>query len=436
VALYDARMQAASIKFDDTKEARRRNRPLLERAMELDPQSAAVLFARAMWDDLDDEEREVLFREAMHRDPGNSRGLIAFVDFLTVIEGWMTAEQVRGSGVYTTRYPIPAQFSSAREVEVTRLLERAIEIDPLSAPARYRQLSMQGQEEANMEGLLALDPRYYPALHRVAWVRWLFRDSPSQAIDLIEKAIAIDPENPVARMHAVPFYLDIDDPAAAADVASATRASATSAAPTLALAAGDWRRASAAARREDSYVVESIPSLAHYYALRDAALRTGDYGDAERRLCNTFGMSLRGPVEVSLWNRRAWVLLAHLQLAQGRRADAQRMLDAVIAWIDADRIHGPTYNQRTRAQALMLLGRRDEALRALATSFQIDRDHVDWWYTLERDPVFDEVRDTPEFQALEPDVRRFVARERAIVEEMRRRGEIPLRESKVAAAGN
>jgi tetratricopeptide (TPR) repeat protein len=392
-----------------------------------------------MWDDLDDETREALFREAMRQDPNNSRGLIAFVDFLEVINGWVRGEDVRGSGVYTTRYGDDAQDSDARRAEITRLLAHVIEIDPLSAPARFRQLSLETMsrelEETKMEGLLALDPGYYPALQRVAWVRWLFRDSPSQAIGLIEKAIAIDPDNPVARMHAIAFYLDIDDLAAAADVAAATRTSATSAAPTLALAAGDWRTASAAARRAESYVLESLPSLGPFYALRDAALRTGDYADAERWLCKMFGMSLRGPVEVTLWNFRSWVLLAHLQLAQGRKADAERMLAAVIAWVDADRIFGPVYNQRTRAQALMLLGRRDDALHALATSFHVDRDHVDWWYTLERDPVFDEVRDTPEFEALAADTQKFVARERAAVEEMRRRGEVPSRPPGSSAAG-
>jgi hypothetical protein len=49
--------------------------------------------------------------------------------------------------------------------------------------------------------------------------------------------------------------------------------------------------------------------------------------------------------------------------------------------------------------------------------------------------VWNEVRDTPEFQALVADVRRFVARERASVEEMRRRGEIPSRPSDIAVAG-
>jgi hypothetical protein len=75
----------------------------------------------------------------------------------------------------------------------------------------------------------------------------------------------------------------------------------------------------------------------------------------------------------------------------------------------------------------MLLGRRDEALRSLAAAYAVDHDHTEWWYTIERDPVYDEVRETAEFRALAADARRHAARERAAVEELRRQGKIPRR---------
>ena len=112
---------------------------------------------------------------------------------------------------------------------------------------------------------------------------------------------------------------------------------------------------------------------------------------------------------------------------QGNTARANQVLNAVIAWIDADDKYGPVKNLRTRAQALMLLGRRDEALKDLAAGFAVDRDHTEWWYTIERDPVYDEVRGTAEFRALAADAQRFAARERAAVDEMRRQGKIPYR---------
>jgi hypothetical protein len=93
------------------------------------------------------------------------------------------------------------------------------------------------------------------------------------------------------------------------------------------------------------------------------------------------------------------------------------------------------FNLRTRAQALMLLGRRDEALRDLAASFAVDHDIVQWWYAIERDPLWNDVRDTAEFHALAAGARRVAARERAAVDELRRQGKIPYRPATRNPAG-
>jgi len=85
------------------------------------------------------------------------------------------------------------------------------------------------------------------------------------------------------------------------------------------------------------------------------------------------------------------------------------------------------FKRRTRAQALMMLGRSEEALRDLAASFAIDHDIVQWWYAIERDPLWNDVRETAEFRGLAADARRVAARERAAVDELRRQGKIPYR---------
>lgn len=436
-ALYDARMQAASLRFEETDTARRRNRPLLDRALTLDPDSGAVLFARAMWEDIDDQTREATFRAAVQRDPNNSRGLTAFAGFLDLVSNRMSAAKLRGLGLFPPHYGPPLPRGDARDLEATRLLERAIAIDPLSAPARFQQVdrAFSGRESAElrMQELLTVHPDYYPALHRLARYRWLFHDSPSQAIALIEKAIAADPQNPLARKAAATFYLDIDDAAAATDVAAGTAISTATAAPALELHAGNWRAAGLAAQREESFTFDAFEAHGSAEALRDLALHTRDYATAEGLLCTRYAMSLEGPVRVELSNFRTWVLLAHLQLLQGRAERARDVLHAIIAWIDADRVYGPVYNLRTRAQALMLLGRREDALRDLAASFRVDHDHVEWWYTIERDPIWDDVRDDPGFRALAAEARRFASDERAAVETLRKRGEIPQRSRPVQA---
>jgi len=437
VALYDARMQAASLRFEETDTARRRNRPLLDRALTLDSDSAAVLFARAMWEDIDDVTREATFRAAVQRDPNDSRGLTAFAGFLELVSNRVSAAKLRGLGLFPPHYGPPLPRGDSRDLEATRLLERAITIDPLSAVARFQQIDRanSGRESAEllMREFLTVHPDYYPALHRLARYRWLFHDSPSQAIALIEKAIAADPQNPLARQAAATFYLDIDDAAAATDVAAGTAISAATSAPALELHAGNWRAAGLAAQREESFTFDAFEAHGSPEALRDMALHTRDYATAERLLCTRYAMSLEGPVRVDLSNFRTWVLLAHLQLLHGQAARAQDILESVIAWIDADRVYGPVYNLRTRGQAMMLLGRREDALRDLAASFRVDHDHVEWWYTIERDPIWDDVRDFPEFRALAANAKRFAAGERAAVEGLRSRGEIPRRPASMQA---
>jgi TolB-like protein len=431
VALYDARMQSASLRFEDANAARRLYRPLLDRALALDPNSGAVLFARAMWDDLDDPTREATFRAAVALDPGNSRGLTAFADFLDVVSMRSSAGKLRGSGLFPTHSGAAAPPGDARDLEAASLLERAVKIDPLFAPARYSQFDRANlgrkAAESRMEELLAIDPDFYPALVRLAKYRWLFHESPSQAIALLERAIAADPQNPLGRQDAAALYLEIGEDAAAADVAAATPVSYATAAPALALYSGDWRAAGGAAQEEASFTLDVFYEYLAPQALRDMALRTRDFARVEDLLCKRYAMSLDGPIRIELYNFRTWVLLAHLELAQGRSEQARGILASVIAWIDADREFGPVYNRRTKAQALMLLGQREDALRELTASFHVDRDYVEWRYTIEWDPIFNEVRRRPEFQALATEARHFAARERDAVEALRKRGEIPRR---------
>ena len=122
----------------------------------------------------------------------------------------------------TVRRRRPAMPATSRQPGCSSARSRSIPFR--RPPASSRSISADpGREaaESQLEALLAIDPDFYPALQRLAKYRWWFHDSPSQAIALIERAIAADPQNPLARQHsAVAFYLDIDDAMAAADVAA------------------------------------------------------------------------------------------------------------------------------------------------------------------------------------------------------------------------
>jgi TolB-like protein/DNA-binding winged helix-turn-helix (wHTH) protein len=441
-ALYDARMQAAGLRHDDLAAARKENRHLLERALALDDQSGAAWYAHAMWEDLDAAARAAAYRKAMVLDPANTRGLIAFSEFLDITDTGAEAARIVGSGFDPSSRlarvgPRAADQDLAAEAE--RLLEQALRIDPLSPRAHFRKAMRDFRRDgSNLEApilaILELDPEFYPALQRLAKYRALFHGHPAEAIAVIERAIDNDPQNPWGPHTAVAFYLDVGDAVAAEDVARMTPVSRDTARPLLALYAGDWRTAGEAAMRPRGFEFGFNESWGNAEALRDYALQSSDFAAPVRLLRERFDLDEDGPPKVRLGNYRAAVMLAHIEQTRGRRENAAELLRAVIAHVDGDVRSPPVYKRRARAQALMLLGETERALADLAASFRDDRDYTQWWYTLERDPIWNDVRRDERFRALAAEVHVHAARERQAVEELRRRGEIPVRTGVVTGA--
>jgi hypothetical protein len=276
--------------------------------------------------------------------------------------------------------------------------------------------------------ILEMDPEYYPALQRVAKYRAILHGHPAEAIAIIERAIRNDPQNPWAPHTAVAFYLDSGDLASARAVAAATPGSRETTRTVLAQYAGDWRAAGSAAMKPRAFEFGFNESWGVAEALRDYALKSGNFAEPMRLLRERYRLPEQGPFELTVASFRPSVQLAHLELQLGARETGRDRLLAVIRWIDADRNLRAVYKRRTRAQALMLLGEPERALQDLAASFREDRDYNQWWYTTDHDPVWNSLRDDPRFQAIAADAREFAAREAAAVEALRSRGQIPRRD--------
>jgi hypothetical protein len=77
---------------------------------------------------------------------------------------------------------------------------------------------------------------------------------------------------------------------------------------------------------------------------------------------------------------------------------------------------------------LLLDGKPDAALVELAESFRSGF-YVQWWYTINYDPLWLPLHGDARFQAMVADVRRYVDAQRSELETLRRQGTVPRRGS-------
>jgi TolB-like protein/DNA-binding winged helix-turn-helix (wHTH) protein/tetratricopeptide (TPR) repeat protein len=409
VALFDAKMQGADLRKDDLSIYRARYQPLLDRAMRVGPESGSALFAKAMWSDVRPAERIRLFRRAAELDPSNSRGLTAFARVLD-----LNAEESMG----------------ASNPDARVLLDRVLAIDPLSPQARFWSVRRRWtaispeqimQEEARE---LAIDPQNYMLAENYAFRRWLVHGETADAIEKIERAIASDPQHAIGASLAVKFYLDAGDPEAARAVAATTPATRASSRVVLAQYAGDWREAGTVAFGRDGKFGQrwSWPQ-----AVRDYALRTGHYDRSARAIAEHFRIDLVNPRILTVSQILGAVPLGHVLLAKGDRTRGTALLASAVHWIDSHPGYGMPAHMRIRAEAMMLLNERNEALTNLRASVETGQDIHLWWYVVDHDPVWAPVRSDPRFKAIAEMYREAARVQRAKLDRLRSEGKIPSR---------
>ena len=419
-SLYDARMQAASVRRDDLAPVRRQYHSLIDRALQLDPQLGTAYFARAMWeygpydtglaDSAANKAREADFRRGAQLDPSNGRGLAAYAAFLYYLGG--------------------------RREEALAVLRRALWVDPMSVMARFTDaelsLDEQGVRVSMQKNLqvLDLDPDFVPALERYALLRRGIDGQLAEATQIIEHAIALDPSSPHLRFLAMAFYLDLGDVAAARDVATGLESNVRMQV-LWQMHAGDVRAAARAAydaagwTGDDDFCELRLAAE----AIRDDALRPG--GDPKRAAAFMrekffFGSDPIAGLEVC--NARAAVYLSQLLAASGQAPAALALRQAAAKWQDANE-EKYLGGSRLRALVLLLDGKRDAALAELAESFR-SGDYVHWWYALERDPSWAPLHDDPRFGGIVAQVHRYIDAQRHDLDVLRERGVVPSRPAK------
>jgi TolB-like protein/DNA-binding winged helix-turn-helix (wHTH) protein/Tfp pilus assembly protein PilF len=376
-------------------DTRARAATAIDRALELDPTLGEAWVAKARLV-RDPAQAEPLFRKGLALAPSNGAGYESYARFL---------------------------FANSRAGEAIDAMKRARRIDPMApelclAEAFFVMVvrSDIAEHDRLVQRALEINPNLPAALYQLAHSKWEYSGEFAQAAQLIGRAIAAQPQSMQARMLARDIYLDLGDPAAAA---SALGPSPPPAATMELLQYRGDRQGAAATLQElaPQSWPDNGPQASKAQAIRDAAIASGDFAAAVRRL-QPIQASHRG--QLPMWYRGFALVYAHTMVLAGNRQEGLQLARATLAMVDA---HGvartPHWFSRERAAAFAVLGDDGQVLQELAHSVQNGQVYR-WWYLAEHDPLYAHLRGDPRFQALDRQVAAHRERQRALLEDMRR----------------
>jgi TolB-like protein/DNA-binding winged helix-turn-helix (wHTH) protein/Tfp pilus assembly protein PilF len=411
-ALADANVQLSGLS-DGTldrpayRQALRTAAPLLAKALELDPSVSDTYVVRAelMSDAGDEEAAEADLRRAIALNPNDAKAFTRYADYVSY---------------YPDRYD-----------EALALSRQASRIDPLTPRNHYLTglllLERGFVEEAEVIFVhtLELAPDFYPAIARLGLIRHITGEL-AEAVKLEEQALAIEPRVLWLRRALSEVYLDLEDARAAGQILEEVGERRPETWLPIHLYERKLQAAAAtafahAAYPESDWVFRDLLA----YAARDHALASGQFDKASEYLDSMLRKDARGNPIVSFRNHGQVLVLAQLRLAAGDNGSADTLAKASLGWIERDAVrYGKYWLEGNRAVALALLRRDDEAIGALTNAFSNGMCWR-WWYTLQSDAAFVQLRHNPRFQSIVTRTRAQVAEQRAILEDMRSTGRVP-----------
>jgi TolB-like protein/DNA-binding winged helix-turn-helix (wHTH) protein/Tfp pilus assembly protein PilF len=403
-ALADAYVQVSVLSrgvLDEVahKQALRTAAPLAAKALELDPRVAEAYVVRAelKMDAGEEVAAEADFRQAIALNPNDAKAFLRYSEFV--------------SG------------DPDRYEEALTLIRQASRIDPLTPRHHYLtgmfllERGFVEEAEATLVRTLELAPDFYPAIARLGLIRHTIGQL-AEAAKFEEQALAIEPHALWLRQALVDVYLDLEDLQAARQVLEEVGERR----PEIWLPIHLYeRKLQLAGETAFGRAMHPEPDWPYRdflaYAARDHALASGQLDKASDYLDSMLRKDARGNPIVNFRNQNQVLVFAQLRLAAGDNGRARALAKASLDWSEREA-------EGYHAVALALLHRNDEAIEALDNAFS-DGNCWRWWYTLQSDPTFDQLRRDPRFQSILTRTRAQVAQQRAILEEMRRAGRVP-----------
>ena len=321
-------------------------------------------------------------------------------------------------------------MSQARGGEAIEMIDRARRIDPMTPHLHMRKAFMLyvhrsdvAGSEALLREALEINPDFQGALLMLAEFRHMWSGEFAEAVGLAERAIALDPDDDVARTSAATMYLDLDDPQAAEHVLRGVRARAD-ADVELAKYRRDVRRAAEIAyglSDDDDWAAGPFSTLGE--AICDAAAQSGDFARAIQLLESKYATG-EGPV---MRRRGVSVVYAVTLKLAGDTERSARVARNLLVALTAEEVGRPKdWFSRERAAMFAVLGEDAKAMELLEDSQRMKL-FTRWWYTGELDPLYARLHSDPRFKALVERAKQHREQQRALLEEMRNKGVVPRR---------
>jgi tetratricopeptide (TPR) repeat protein len=323
-----------------------------------------------------------------------------------------------------------------RHQDALQMIDQAISIDPLSARAFYlkalfiadgNNADAERQAEGLMLYVLELDPNFTNALVRLAQWKRFYHGEIAEAIRLVEKALRTDPDAVWIRRAGLDMYLDASDPVAAHNIIADTPAAFWYGELSLALYAGDWRKAADLEFNRPQQLRDldygSLPIL----AIQWYGFKTKEFDRAIAFLRSAYHLAQGREYEQ---NFEAAQSIAFLTKQSGDEAGTRRLandLSRVLGSVPKDSASAQAFDGMNRAILHILADQYDLACDELTATMHAKFAGSPYGWTLVKDPVWDPIRADPRFKAFEKKYRDDTAQQHNLLLEMRRKGEVPQR---------
>jgi TolB-like protein/Tfp pilus assembly protein PilF len=324
--------------------------------------------------------------------------------------------------------------------DAAEIYSKGLELDPLSitlhinAAAAAGSLGRFDEMRAQIERAIEIDPRSPLANGQMGEFHFFVSGRLDEALPWFVNAFEADPGNTRYLGLAAIAYTQFGD----ADMAARWIHRAEKTTPDSSLL--DFSRLMLSVYREDDEaslklarrMLEDIhpDSIELPLALwRDQDL-AGNHPAAakERYLARYPELFGPGAPEVHRFNVSAAIDIAYLMLESGESRQAEILLEKIYKVAETMPLLGFNGTWVGNAPVYALRGDRREALAELRRAVDAGW-RAEWWYTFDQDPVFESLRDEPEFQAMRAEVAADMAAQLARVHEMEASGEIPAPEA-------